>query len=584
MQSSTSADAIINLLQQKPSLLRAAKIRMAQVLGVDPGTLTDQMLFDRIRQDANLRQKITQELQKHGFYTTSLIESQYGNQAQYGNQGLIGNPLRPVQQMPLGNQLQPDYQTQLSGQNGNQPNGCPSLVSSQGILVSQSAATLQTTYSPQLATGVQPVTNAQSATGCLPVTTPQAEALQPQIESQQPQFQQKIVPYSNLPSLQDLYTQMLSPDADLKRFGSDVFVLGTGNTDTLPMDLPAGPDYMLGPGDALTINIWGSQTLTLNQVIDRQGQVALTDSGTVAVGGMTIAQGQEAIRKVLKTQYRDVHVEISLGRIHTVRVYVVGDVQRPGAYDISSLSTPMNALYAAGGPTSRGSLRVLKQYRGDKLVQVIDLYDYLLRGIHSDLERLLPGDTILVPTVGPQVAVTGMVRRPAIYELRGGESLKEALDLAGGVLASASLRQVNIERIEAHQRRTMLSVRLSMNSDITDANVSSPVVDLPTATAPRVNSRSKKVEKHGTDSGGTTTDPKSADAVKVREVMQKLAGVFAQDGDKIIVLPILPYNEQAVFLDGHVFRPGKYPYREGMTINDILRSYQDVMPEPRRSR
>jgi len=108
-----------------------------------------------------------------------------------------------------------------------------------------------------------------------------------------------------------------------------------------------------------------------------------------------------------------------------------------------SLSTPLSALYAAGGPTSRGSLRILRQYRGKQLVREIDLYDFLLRGVRSNVDRLLPGDTILVPPVGSQVSVEGMVHRPAIYELNGEQGLNQVLDLAGGVLASASLKQIN---------------------------------------------------------------------------------------------------------------------------------------------
>jgi protein involved in polysaccharide export with SLBB domain len=191
----------------------------------------------------------------------------------------------------------------------------------------------------------------------------------------------------------------------------------------------------------------------------------------------------------------------------------------------------LNALYAAGGPTSRGSLRTLRQYRGNKLVREIDLYDFLLRGVRSDIDRLLPGDTILVPTVGPQVAIAGMVRRPAIYEIKGEQGLKDVLELAGGVLVSATLRQITVERIEAHERRTMLSVQIP--------------------------------------EGGTEES-----ASKI------LAAFHMQDGDQVLVSPILPYNEKTVYLEGHVFRPGKYPFHEGETVNDLLRSYQDVMPEP----
>jgi protein involved in polysaccharide export with SLBB domain len=208
---------------------------------------------------------------------------------------------------------------------------------------------------------------------------------------------------------------------------------------------------------------------------------------------------------------------------------VVGDVQRPGAYDVNSLSTPLNALVAAGGPTSAGSLRTLKQYRRKELVRELDLYDFLLHGVRADLDRLQPGDTILVPPVGSQVSVAGMVRRPAIYELKGEQDLKDVLNLAGGVLVSASLKQIKVERVEAHQSHTTLSLAIP-------------------------------------EDGG--------------EDAAKLPAFPIQDGDVVTVLPILPVSDKVVYLDGHVFRPGPYAWRDGMTVNDLLRSYQDVMPEP----
>jgi protein involved in polysaccharide export with SLBB domain len=345
----------------------------------------------------------------------------------------------------------------------------------------------------------------------------------------EPQSIQQPSPYGDLPSLHDLYTQIPSVGGRLRRFGSDAFLVGTGNVNELPMDLPVGPDYVLGSGDNIVVNMWGGHSDRISITIDRQGQIALPEAGTITLDGLTIAQAQGAIQKALATQFQGEHVEISLGRLRTVRVYVVGDVQRPGAYDVSSLSTPLSALYAAGGPTSRGSLRILRQYRGKQLVREIDLYDFLLRGVRSGVDRLLPGDTLLVPPVGSQVTVEGMVHRPAIYELNGEQGLNQVLDLAGGVLASASLKQINVERIEAHQRRTMFSLQL----------------------------------------------PDNAEGVK-----QKLADFRVQGGDDVVISQILPYNQQAVYLEGHVFRPGKYPYRDGMTINDLLQSYQDVMPEP----
>ena len=240
------------------------------------------------------------------------------------------------------------------------------------------------------------------------------------------------IPYCDLPSVRDL-NQMVPNGFGIppKRFGSDAFFIGAGNADELPMDVPVGPDYVLGPGDSIMVNMWGGQSARIEQMIDRQGQISLPEAGAIAVTGLTIASAQRAIQSALNSQFQNEHVELSMGRVRTVRVYVVGDVQQPGAYDLSALSTPLNALYLAGGPTSRGSLRILRQYRGGDLVKEFDLYDFLLKGLRGDPGRLQPGDTILVPPAGPQVTVRGYVRRPAIYELHGETTLNQVLDLAG---------------------------------------------------------------------------------------------------------------------------------------------------------
>jgi protein involved in polysaccharide export with SLBB domain len=335
-------------------------------------------------------------------------------------------------------------------------------------------------------------------------------------------------PYG-LASLKDLYIQVPSGSGGLKRFGSDVFLFGSGNTESLPIDIPVGPDYVLGPGDTLVVNMTGGHSERMSALIDRQGQISLPEAGSIELNGLTVTAAQQAIQKALARQFTEEHVEISLGRLRTIRVYVVGDVQRPGAYDVSSLSTPLSALYAAGGPTSRGSLRVLRQYRGKELVRQIDLYDFLLHGVRSNNERVLPGDTIMIPAVGSQVTIEGTVHRPAIYEMNGEQTLDQVLDLAGGVLATASLKQINIERLEPHEKRTMLSLQLSDNAGA---------------------------------------------------VQQEIAAFKVQGGDDVVIFQILPYNQQAIYIEGHVFRPGKFPYHEGMTINDLLHSYQDVLPEP----
>ncbi|HEY7616347.1 MAG TPA: SLBB domain-containing protein, partial [Terriglobales bacterium] len=345
------------------------------------------------------------------------------------------------------------------------------------------------------------------------------------------QLRRRPNPYADVPSLYDMYTQYSRTLPTLERFGGDIFINGTGNVDDLPMDLPLGPDYVVGPGDFLNIDLSGGMAQRLRRTVDRQGRLSIPEVGSVPVAGHTLGEVQHVVQAALRTQFRYVQTDVSIARVRTVRVYVVGDVQRPGAYDISSLSTPLNALHAAGGPTSRGSLRIVKHYRGEELVQTADLYDLLLHGVRSGLQRIESGDTILVPPLGSQVTVEGMVRRPAIYELNAEKSLSQVLELAGGVLPSGTLRNVDVERIQAHESRTMLRVDIPENNN--EASVT-----------------------------------------------QTLDSFQIQDGDRIKISPIVPYADKTVYLDGHVLRPGKYAYRDGMKLTDLIQSYKDLIPEP----
>ena len=353
-----------------------------------------------------------------------------------------------------------------------------------------------------------------------------------QQEAPRPQVVHRANPYSDIPSLYDLYEQVSPHSPKLQRFGLDVFENApTEETGELPMDLPAGPSYVVGPGDGLTINTWGGVSSRVYRVVDREGRVTLPEVGPLMVSGETMGAVQQRVQQALRTQFRDVSADVSLVKLRTVRVYVVGEVEYPGAYDISSLSTPLNALIAAGGPLKDGSLRAVKHYRGKELVQTVDLYDLLLHGVRSDLERLENGDTILVPPVGPEVTVEGTVRRPAIYELHGEETLAQVLQLAGGILPTATLRHIEVQRVEAHQKRTMLSLNIQ--------------------------------------------NPKGS-----AEINQQLESFGVHDGDVIRIFPIAPYNEDAVYLEGHVLRPGRYSFHPGMRLSDLVSSYSDLLPEP----
>ncbi len=338
-------------------------------------------------------------------------------------------------------------------------------------------------------------------------------------------------PYADIPSLYDMYVQASVRQRPNERFGLEVFRNTSNDPRAIPMDLPVNSDYVIGPGDGLEIDLWGGVSQRLFRVVDREGRVSLPEAGPLLVSGRSLGDAQQAVQQLLRTQYRDVSADVSVSKLRTVRVYVVGDVAEPGAYDISSLSTPLNALFAAGGVTPRGSLRALKHYRGKQLVEEVDAYDLLLHGVRSDMRRLENGDTLLVPSLGPQVTVDGMVRRPAIYELHGESSLADVLELAGGILPTATLRHIEVQRIEAHEKRTMLTLDLAATGDAESIK-------------------------------------KQMDAFKIN------------DGDEVHIFPIAPYNEDAIYIQGHVLRPGRYSYKQGMSLSDLIGSYKDLLPEP----
>ena len=341
----------------------------------------------------------------------------------------------------------------------------------------------------------------------------------------------KPTPYADIPSLYDMYVQASPNDRKPERFGLDVFRYGTRDLDAIPMDLPVGPEYVVGPGDGLSINLWGGVSGRLTRVVDRQGRINLPETGPILVSGRSLGDVQEAVENSLRTQYRDTSADVSLAKLRTVRVYVVGEVAQPGAYDVSSLSTPINALVEAGGITPRGSLRRLQHFRGKQLLEEIDAYDLLLHGVNADAQRLENGDTLLVRSLGPQVTVTGMVRRPAIYELNGEKSLEDVVELAGGILPAAALKHIEVQRLVEHEKHTMVSLNL-------------------------------------------TPDDNPENSAK------QLSGLKIQGGDEIHIFPIAPYNDSTVYLQGHVLRPGKYSYHDGMKLADLLSSYKDLLPEP----
>jgi protein involved in polysaccharide export with SLBB domain len=498
-----SANQIIAILQQQPDALVELKSLMSD-LAQQQGTptqadsITDEMLYSGIATNPTLRANITTYLRARGYVTDNTL------------QGFAASDNSDDVVLP--------FQTGMAGQ--------------------QSSAELP--LDEQL--GVSSRSLNASRTGSMQNSTARSGMRTPRIETQrnttsEPQVLHQPAPY-NMLALRDLYTQLPELNGKLKRFGSDMFLQRdpystnqlAPNQRATPLDVPAGPDYVVGPGDSLTIALWGGISQSVTRTIDRNGELNLPEAGAVQIAGLTLERAQGVITDALRRQYRNLQVAVTMARLRSMRIYVVGDVQRPGAFDISSLSTPLNALYAAGGPTSIGSLRVLRHYRGKQLVGEIDLYDFLLRGVNSE-DRLQAGDTLVVPPAGPQVAVYGAVKRPAIYELKEETTLAGVLDDAGGATVAAELGHIVIDRIAANQQRETVSLNLPAGSSAETARAA-------------------------------------------------IAAFAIHDGDRVHVSPILPYSQRVIYAEGHVVRPGRMQYRDGMQLSDVVRSYQDLLPEP----
>ena len=303
----------------------------------------------------------------------------------------------------------------------------------------------------------------------------------------------------------------------LRQFGYDVFS-GPVSTFAPVENVPVSTDYVLGPGDELNLLIWGRVNRKLKLRLERDGSVLVPQIGPLQISGLTFEQAKKLIEGRVG-QITGVQVDLTMGRVRTIQVFVVGKVVQPGLYTVSALSHVSNALVAAGGVSRVGSLRRIEVRRGNRVLRQIDLYQMLLRGDTSGDVRLEPRDTIFVPVIGPVAATAGDVKSPAIYELRGVESLQSVIGLAGGVNAFGYAQRIQVERIENHRTRVVLDAGL--------------------------------------------------DGLQGRR--------FAiRDGDLIKVFPVLPQTHDAVTLRGNVNRPGAYEWHPGMRVIDLLREGQGV--------
>lgn len=308
---------------------------------------------------------------------------------------------------------------------------------------------------------------------------------------------------------QDLVEQ--SSGKALGLFGANLFT-GPGAT-FAPLDrVPVPADYVIGPGDEIVIRAWGQIDLELSPVVDRNGQITLPRVGSLNVAGLRYSQLPGFLRGAIGRMFRNFELSVSLGQLRSIQIFVLGQARRPGSYTVGSLSTLVNALFASGGPSARGSMRRIQLKRGADTVVEFDLYDLLLRGDKSRDAQLLPGDVIFIPTVGPLAAVYGGVQTQAVFELRGDTTLAGLIELAGGLSTTAAAEKVMVERIA--ERRTRV------------------------------------VEVVPYTSAGLATR--------------------LRDGDLVQVLNITPKFDNAVTLRGNVAAPMRFPWRAGMRVRDLV--------------
>jgi protein involved in polysaccharide export with SLBB domain len=275
---------------------------------------------------------------------------------------------------------------------------------------------------------------------------------------------------------------------------------------------PVTPEYVIGPEDELRVRIWGQIAFSGNLRVDRSGNVYLPEVGIVHVAGLQFSALDQHLRQAIGRTYRNFDLSVDIGQIRSMQIYLTGEARRPGAYTVSSLSSLIDALFASGGPSSQGSLRHILVNREGKTVADFDLYALLIHGDKSKDIRLLPEDVLYIPPAGPQVAVTGSIRNPAIYELIASETIGDLIESAGKTTAMSSTARISLERVGQDQHRQAMEFGF---------------------------------------------DPRS------------LAASLA-DGDVVRIYPILPAYEKTVTLRGDVANPGRFGWRPGMRLSDLI--------------
>ena len=405
-------------------------------------------------------------------------------------------------------------------------------------------------------------------------------------------------------------------DSGFTIFGLDIFRSSTTQFEA-NLAGPVDANYRLGPGDKLVLILTGDVELSYQLDVTREGFVVVPMIGQLYVANLTLAQVQSLMSSRLSRAYSGIrsgttHSSLSVSKLRSNQIYVVGDVQRPGSYQVSSAGTALSALYAAGGPTINGSLRRVEVRRGGRVVDALDVYDYVLLGDAAHDVRLETGDVVFVPIHGSRVRVVGEIARPATYELKPGETLANLVRAAGGFKATASRQRILIERIVAPDQRAGAGhdrITIDVASDVAAASTAAGVA-LQNGDVVRVFHIAERVRNRVTVQGnvyqsgtqGFVPGMKLSDALRkaglqadtyLGEVLvtrlrsdstrEQLRAILAdstgrvvddlplQEDDEISVYSLTTFRpDRYVAIAGAVKSGGRFPFRVGMTLRDLV--------------
>ncbi|MBI5400032.1 SLBB domain-containing protein, partial [Candidatus Saganbacteria bacterium] len=310
----------------------------------------------------------------------------------------------------------------------------------------------------------------------------------------------------------------------LRQFGYDVFQRTVGQKFALISSLPIGPNYRINPGDNLLVTIWGSVNDSFAMIVDDRGSVVIPKVGVVTIAGLTLAEAKELLMQRLAIVFvTDFNVDLTLKEIGAIKIYLTGEINKPGAYTTLANTTLYDAVFLGGGPTRAGTLRNIELVRNGQKIKTVDLYKFILSGSKAGDLLLQSGDVIRVPLIGKVVAISGNVNRPAIYELKGTTELSDFVELAGGITPTSYLQRIQIER------------------------------------------RGKNIEQRA-------QDVNYADYLKVKNVNP----VYLENLDSIAIFSIDATIRKVVYLEGSVTRSGRYELTSEMRLEDLLNKAQGL--------